>query len=200
MARRSDHSREEIREMALAAAEKIIAEEGFSSLSTRRLAAAIGYTVGTLYLVFRNLDDLVVQINERTLDELYRSLKKSLSRCQEPEACIPALGHAYIQFATENTHRWNLVFEYGIPKDDETLQKPQARVSQIFELVETSLQPLAKGQSKKQIAQAARALWGGVHGICVLSLSNSLDIAGVQSVNVLTDSLIKNYLLGFTAS
>ncbi|MFC1797586.1 helix-turn-helix domain-containing protein [Pseudomonadota bacterium] len=33
-------------------------EHGYEGLSARKVAAAIGYTVGTLYLVFENLDDL----------------------------------------------------------------------------------------------------------------------------------------------
>ena len=53
MARRSDHSREELREMAITAAEQIVVEQGYEGLSARKVAAAIGYTVGTLYLVFR---------------------------------------------------------------------------------------------------------------------------------------------------
>lgn len=71
MARRSDHSRDELREMALTAAEQIVLENGYESLSARKVASAIGYTVGTLYLVFENLDDLVLQVNARTLDRLH---------------------------------------------------------------------------------------------------------------------------------
>ena len=43
-------------------AERIVAEHGHSGLSARKVASAIGYTVGTLYLVFDNLDDLVLQV------------------------------------------------------------------------------------------------------------------------------------------
>lgn len=74
MARRSDHSREEIRAMALAAAQQIVTEQGFAALNARKIASAIGYTVGTLYLVFKNLDDLFLQLNARTLDDLHAAL------------------------------------------------------------------------------------------------------------------------------
>ena len=48
------------------------------------------------------------------------------------------------------------------------------------------------------MTQAARAIWGGVHGICILAISDNLGIAGVDSVQRLTESLIRNYLQGFT--
>jgi hypothetical protein len=53
--------------------------------------------------------------------------------------------------------------------------------------------------SRQEIGLAARALWGGVHGICVLALTGKLDVVGVQSVVGLAESLIKNYLAGFIA-
>ena len=53
MARRSDHSRDEIREMALNAAKTIVEREGAAALSTRKIANEIGYTAGSLYLVSR---------------------------------------------------------------------------------------------------------------------------------------------------
>ena len=46
--------------------------------------------------------------------------------------------------------------------------------------------------------QAARALWCGVHGICILAMTRKLDVVGVDSVQVLADMLISHYLQGFT--
>ena len=69
----------------------------------------------------------------------------------------------------------------------------------MFAKVEAGLEPLAGKRSPQEITQAARALWGGVHGICILALSDTLGITGADSVAKLTTSLISNYLAGFTA-
>ena len=74
LARCYDHSREQLREMALAAAREIVALDGLCGLTTRKVAARIGYTVGTIYNLFDDLDHLIVQMNGQTLDELYRVL------------------------------------------------------------------------------------------------------------------------------
>ena len=73
MARRSDHSREELYVMALAAAREIAEKDGLRGLKARRISREIGYTVGTLYNVFSNLDDLIIHLNGTTLDALYVS-------------------------------------------------------------------------------------------------------------------------------
>jgi AcrR family transcriptional regulator len=197
MARRSDHSREELREMALSAAEQIVVEQGYEGLSARKVAAAIGYTVGTLYLVFENLDDLILHINARTLDRLHARMTESQAHCNDASDCLLQLGQVYIRFADEDPHRWAMVFEHRFSEDQFVPAWYQKKVARMFALVEEGLEPLAGQRTRDEITQASRALWGGVHGICILALAGSLGVAGVDSVQDLTQSLISNYLKGF---
>ncbi|MEW8200196.1 MAG: hypothetical protein AB2777_21390, partial [Candidatus Thiodiazotropha endolucinida] len=70
MTRRSDHSHEKIRVMALEAAEQIILEQGHAELTACKVASETVYTAGALYLDFENLNNLILHINARTLDRL----------------------------------------------------------------------------------------------------------------------------------
>ncbi|MEN8106447.1 MAG: TetR/AcrR family transcriptional regulator [Pseudomonadota bacterium] len=200
MARRSDHSREELRKMALAAAEHIVVEQGYEGLSARKVAAAIGYTVGTLYLVFENLDDLILHINARTLDRLHARMTESQAHCTDASDCLLQLGQVYIRFADADPHRWAMVFEHRFSGDQAVPAWYQEKITRMFALVEEGLEPLAGHRTRDEITQASRALWGGVHGICILALAGSLGVAGVDSVQDLTQSLISNYLKGFTGN
>ncbi len=199
MARRSDHSRQEIREMALAAAAAIIREEGYAGLSARKVASAIGYTVGTLYLVFRNLDDLVSQVNGHTLDALHARLMQARKRCRTGTACARALGKTYLKFATEHPNLWSTVFEHNLPPGEPVPAAYLERVAGIFELVEGVLHDVAPDRSQAEIAKAARALWSGVHGVCILGLTDRLGLAESGSLEELVESLITNYLNGLRA-
>jgi AcrR family transcriptional regulator len=199
MARRSDHSREELREMALAAAENIVAEQGYEGLSARKVAAAIGYTAGTLYLVFENLGDLVLQVNGRTLDRLHVRLSASQAQCVDAGDCLLQLGQVYIRFADEDPHRFAMVFEHRFSEGQDVPAWYQQKIARMFALVEEKLEPLATDHTPNEISQAARALWGGVHGICILALADTLGVAGVDSVQDLTKTLITHYLKGFAA-
>jgi len=200
MARRSDHSREELREMALSAAERIVAEHGYEGLSARKVAAAIGYTVGTLYLVFENIDDLILQVNARTLDRLHARMADLQANTANPHEYLVQLGQVYIRFADDDPHRWAMVFEHRLADDREVPAWYHDKVMRMFAMVEAGLEPLAGKRSPQEITQAARALWGGVHGICILALSDTLGITGADSVAKLTTSLIGNYLVGFTGN
>ncbi len=200
MARRSDHSRDELREMALSAAEQIVVEQGYEGLSARKVASAIGYTVGTLYLVFENLDDLILHINARTLDRLHARMTEIKTQCNDGSDYLLQLGETYIAFANDDPHRWAMVFEHRFSGDQVVPAWYQEKIARMFAMVEEGLEPLAKDRPRQEITQVARALWGGVHGICILAVTDNLGIVGVESVQELTQLLISNYLKGFTGS
>ncbi len=202
MARRSDHSREEIRQMALNAAESIVASEGYKGLSARKVATAINYTVGTLYLVFENLEDIVLQVNGRTLDALYEWLRARQlkgAKDAEPRESLLAIADAYIAYAETETPRWNMLFEYVAEQGNALPDWYLLKLSRVFGLAEGALKPLAGHRSELEIQQAARVLWAAVHGICTLKIRHRMDLVGGQSAGEMAQMMIDNFLQGFQA-
>ncbi len=197
MGRRSEHSRDEIREMAVNAAAEIVEKEGFQALTARKVAGSIGYTVGTPYHVFRNFDDLVMHLNARTIDEMADLIQRHTKKKRKPEARIRTMAEYYVQYATDHPHRWRLVFEHqagpGLPSP--ALMKERRDV--LFEMVADNLRELAPEHVSHQIAHTATALWSGIHGICILALTGKLYLGGAFSMVKLIDTLIDSVLSNF---
>ena len=198
MARRSDHSRDEIKEMALQSAERLINQQGYKGLSARKVAADIGYTVGTLYLVFKNQDEFILHINSRTLDELYQAMQSTIAEHQHAQDCVLALCRTYYDFAATHANRWLLIFEHALPDINDLPDWYEQRIRGGFEMLEKALQPLVAAHNQQEVGKAARVLWGSVHGISMLAVTRKLDVVGVESVYELIDSLVENYLAGLT--
>lgn len=191
MARRNKHSLEEIREMVLDSAETIIINEGYSALTVRKIAMDIGYTVGSVYMVFANMADLLMHIKANTVDDLTGQLQQVPN--SPPEQQLAELAKAYLQFAAQNFNRWTLIY---MP-DTETPEWFRQKINGIFSLVETQFTQLAPANSAQQCKQAARALWSGIHGICSLSLtgkSNADDINEVENAILL---LVESFISGW---
>lgn len=197
MARRNDHSREEIRQMALIAAETVLAKEGPKGLTARKIASAIGYTAGTLYLVFESLEDLALQINGRTLDALYEWLRARSEPTDDPVDSLMSLAEAYIAYAEAETQRWHLLFEFSAYDEKDLPEWYLSKLSRVFGLAETALKPMARHRSGADIQQAARVLWASVHGICTLKIGRRLDLVGGKSTSQIVRVLIENFLRGF---
>jgi AcrR family transcriptional regulator len=195
MGRRSDHSRDEIREMAIKAATKIITQKGLARLTARGIATDIGYTVGTLYLAFENLDDLILHINAKTLEEIYTRISRASQDLADPEQRLSAMSKAYIDFSYQQPRRWSAIFEHSmvdIPIPDWY----QNRVDSLLLLVEKEFQVLAPRKSGHEIKIAARTLWAGIHGISMAGLTSTTAVKS-SDVWQLAQSLITNYLKGF---
>ena len=169
--------------------------KGIAALSARKIASEIGYTPGTLYLVFSNQDELVLHINAITLQDLYQQLAAAASRCRKPESCILRLGHEYVRFAIENRHLWNAVFEHRLPEGQHPPTWFQKHIVKLYGLVESQLEKMANGK-RFDTHLAATALWSGVHGICVLGLNDKIEHSNEKLLQTLVDSLIHNYLAG----
>ena len=199
MGRRSDHSRDEIREMAIAAAAKHVETEGFQSLTARKVAASIGYTVGTLYHVFRNFDDLVIHVNARTIDEMAALMQQQTRKKRNPEVRIKAMAECYVKYATDHPDRWRLVFEHQAPRGLPTPVQMKERRDVMFEMVADNLREISPGRQTQQIDHTATALWSGIHGICILALTGKLYLGGAFSMVKLIDTLIDSVLNEFRA-
>jgi len=195
MARRKDHTREELKEMSVISARKIIAAQGLSNLNMRRIAGDIGYTVGTLYNVFEDMDDLMMHINAATLESLYEMLEKEVPQNEKNATlALKEIATIYIRFAIEHFNLWNVLTNYEQMTEETRPDWYMEKTARLFRMVETHLAPVCKNAAETE--RSAKILWASVHGICVLGLNGRLDITGADPVQSLTDTLIENYIRG----
>ncbi len=195
MARRNDHSREELKKIAVLAGKNLILNEGLGGFSARKVAKEIGYTIGTIYNIFGSHENFILHINATTLDDMYHYLSKHRKNNQQPVDIIKNLAAAYLNYARKNYNLWSALFEFNLPQDIPLPDWYAHKIKLLFTMVEESMLPLFDGNSKKS-EHAAKVLWSSIHGICQLGLTGKLDTVGAAPVKVLTDSLIDNYILG----
>ena len=194
MARRADHTREELTELILDAGIEIIENEGFSNFSARKVASRIGYTVGTIYNVFGNHEMLILHINARTLDQWFDELEQSV-KGKQGVAALKAMARNYIAFSARHYNLWTVLFDHRSNADQDMPDWYKPKLSRFFALVEDILGPML-GHQQNTIHQTARILWAGIHGICVLSLSHKLELTETDSAEILAMSLIDQYIKG----
>lgn len=199
MARRSEHSREELRDLILEAAEQLIVDKGLGGLSARAIARRIGYTPGTIYLIFANLDDVILHVNARTLDWLLVPMQAAVAEDAPATTQLLRAARAYADFARAHPNLWRACFEHRLP---ETVAGPDYIDARIEQLVALIMAPLARASHAEGDAlnTAAQALWSGVHGICILTLTDKLHMVGGRATEHLTDDLVTHYLNGLIAA
>lgn len=191
MGRRSDHKPDELRRIALEAAKTIVSSEGLAALSIRKIANKIGYTSGTLYQHFRNMDDLIEQLNAGTIDAL-RMRCERVEFGNNPAASLKALTDVYAEFTTENKNLWDAIFEHRLPKG---YQRNEVYVKNVRELVAVVEEAIAQYYPEGQEAlrlHHARVLWTWLYGIS--SLMAASRISPDESYDALINSVIGMYV------
>lgn len=182
--------------MAISAAIGILSQQGIGGLSTRKVAAEIGYTAGTLYLVFKNLDELILHVNAATLDEIHAQIASELDRQVSPQQMIKNMAMSYMQYARENYARWSLLFSHTLPDGTEAPRWLDIKVATLFELVERPIRTMLPDLESTECMRAIRVLWSSVHGACELGLNGKLTLGGRVQAEELVESLVDNYLNG----
>ncbi len=183
--------------MALAAAREIADQEGLRGLSARRVAREIGYTIGTIYNLFDDLDDLIVQMNGRTLDSLYETCATAPAD-GEPVEVLHALTDCYIGFVRQHPKLWSVLFEHHLPDDKELPDWHLQKVLGLLTFIEKALTPFFPPGQEAERHHSARVLWSSLHGICSLEVMGKL--VKTETVEGLRDTLFETYLAGLRSS
>lgn len=196
MPRRNQHSKDELRALALDAVQVVAEREGSQGVSARKVAQEIGYAPGMLYHLFENIDDLILQANARTIATLAETLRTAVER-KSPQRAIQAMADQYLSLAQRNSRRWQLLFEHSMRNDVTVPDWYQHQTDTLFELVEQQLAVLAPTKKTRDVTVAARSLWSAVHGVCLLAVTGKLEVGGPVPADKLVQSLVTNYLRGW---
>lgn len=191
MARRSDHSRKELRQLALDAAAEIVRENGLSQLKARKIAERIGYTVGTLYQVFKNLDDLVEQMNLNTLSELYDHCEK-VDFDREPAESLMELALSLATFIDANSKLWRAVIFHQLPDEHVRPKEYDDMVIRLHGLIMNAINPYFSSDQKEEQMHDARVLWASMYGI--YSLGTADRLSKDESITTMVETLIEMYI------
>jgi AcrR family transcriptional regulator len=200
MGRRSSHTPQQIRALILDAAQEIIEAQGLAGLSAREIARRIGYSPGTIYNLFANLDDVVLNVEARVLDGLDKRLSDVPDGSDGAGADdrLIRIAQAYLAFTQEKPRLWNLLFEHHMPRGAELPAWYQQKLEGLTVQIERALAPHFPPGSEDERQRAARVLWAGVHGITSLSTADKLSVVTMETAARLIDDLIATYLAGLT--
>ena len=198
MGRRNEHSREELQEMAISAAEAIIASEGLRGLTARKVAGQLGYSAGSLYMVFNGLDELILHVNARTLGRLADNLDAHTMTDATPLAALRALAHGYLRFAMQEQTRWRAVFDHQLSKETKLPCWYTDTVDALMDRVRKPVNALLPNATRAELTLKTTALWSAVHGVCELNVGRKLDVGGVNDPSRVLDSLLDDLVKTWT--
>jgi AcrR family transcriptional regulator len=176
IATRKQREKEEMRQLILEAAKKIFLEKGYEQASIRNIAEEIEYSPGTIYLYFKEKDEIFHELHEQG----FRKLVEYMSPLQfvaDPFERLKAMGRVYMDFAMNNKDFYDLMFIMQAPMNFE--ETPGC-----WEMGENALNGLkdvlrdcqsAGRFAGKDIEYLSFMIWSSMHGMCALYCRDRCD-------------------------
>jgi AcrR family transcriptional regulator len=97
------------RQEILVAARALFLHEGYSRFSMRKLAKAVGCVPGTLYLYFRDKDELLAILVEESFEYLMAELE-ALPHDADPLNILREMMRTYVDFGLSNANHYHFAF------------------------------------------------------------------------------------------
>ena len=105
-----------IRNKILDVAVDLIAEEGFSKLSMRKIASRLGISATNIYYYFANKDEINVMIRIRGFHMLYEKQRIEYDRYESPVDRFRALVWVYVKFGITYPDYYDIMYNLRTPK------------------------------------------------------------------------------------
>ncbi|WP_128546519.1 TetR/AcrR family transcriptional regulator [Larkinella soli] len=175
---RKEREKEEMRKLILGAARKLFLENGFEKVSIRNIADAIEYSPATIYLYYKDKNDLLYALHQEAFHKLTGEFQKVFVR-NDPFERLTEMGRTYFRFAFENPELFDLMFIMTAPMDalecrDDIWNEGRTAFGLLVQIVQECID---KGIFQHKDAEvASMMIWSAVHGYTALFLRKRLDM------------------------
>ena len=190
---RRERQKEALRQEILQAARDLFAQEGYESVSMRRIAEKIDYSPTTVYLHFVDKADLLFHICEETFAKLVTESERILAEEVDPLTKLKKFGRNYVEFGLKHPNHYKVTFMVQHDPGELEQRYEHSMAHRAFELLESSVKEcIAKGIFHPiDPSLASQALWAAVHGMTSLLIARP-DFPWAerhQTMDLLLDSL-----------
>jgi AcrR family transcriptional regulator len=170
---RREQEKQELRQLILKTAAELFVERGYENFSLRQVAERIGYSATTIYLYFKDKDDLLFTLVDDAFARFTQDITAAAASTDDPAERLIALGRAYIAFGLDNPVYYQLMF---MQRSDFLMGyragEDQPRRASLLGLQHAVQEAIDAGVLRPGDAVTyGDTLWALVHGIVALAIS-----------------------------
>ena len=194
---RKAKEKEDLRELILQGAQKLFVEKGIEQTTIRSIANAINYSVGTVYVYFKNKDAILHALHTQGFVELSGQFSV-LSSVTDPMERLKAMGRVYIRYALQNPDMYDLML---------TVRAPMAFLSAMnaeewnegkatFDALKTTVDQCMKAGhfSGHELEPLTFMIWSLVHGLCSLDIGHRAKGVNLRNPAAIVDQAYDEFL------
>ncbi|PTE09979.1 TetR/AcrR family transcriptional regulator [Mesorhizobium helmanticense] len=168
---RREKQKAELRAELVAAAHKLVQEEGYEGLTIRKLAKRVGYAPMSVYSYFADKQDILFALAEDAFETLARRIEEHPS--DDPIEALQAVMTEYAAFGLGNPNEYRTVFmtEKTKPPEGRSYAEMEEGNPAMKVLIKRVEACVAAGKLKGDPRAIATTLWAVGHGTISLLIT-----------------------------
>lgn len=189
IAERKLRQKEEMKASILAAAWKLVQQDGWTSLSIRKIADVIEYSAPVIYYHFENKEAILLEFTRQGFQLLTKKVSEARDGTTDVREQLMQMARAYRDFAFTHSEYYQLMFGLGIPTCE--------MVNSIQELKNFSDTVIGVIQSAIAQSHAPQAdywlkyhtYWSILHGLISIQMISDQAAADPRNSLILQDAM-----------
>jgi len=186
---RKEREKLEMRELILKAATAMFIEEGYEKTSLRNIAEKIEYSPATIYLYFKDKDELFFAIHQLGFEKLLHKMMPVVA-IENPLERLRELGRIYIDFGLTHPEYYDLMFIMRAPinalkemnGDDGCWQDGDNTMKFLESILQECIDKgLTRSTDKETLSMYT---WATVHGMVSLHIRERYSILEIDEQEI----------------
>lgn len=193
IAERKEREKQEMKQRIIAAAMEMFLTEGYERTSIRNIADKIEYSPATIYLYYKDKDELLYEVQHEAFNKLGQYFAELIS-IQDPLKRLEAICRRYIQFSVDNPELYDLMFILKAPMNSIEEKDKWTNGVDAFEfLLQTVSECVDKGLIRfKDKMVGAFSIWSIGHGMISLNIRcriKVMEMTESDTIDLINQSL-----------
>jgi AcrR family transcriptional regulator len=194
---RRTREKQELRRQILLAARKIAADDGWQSVTIRKIADHVEYSPAAIYEYFESKEAILLALMDDGFRAMMAELESLRAADMRPVAYLLAIGQTYWRFAWQHPELYQIMHGLGgVPFG--TAEAPR-EAKKLFDFVKQAVRAAREevGISTPVTDEMIEIVWATLHGLVSLSMSGRIPTAHRAQKTPLVERAMQQLINGW---
>ncbi|GAA3956022.1 TetR family transcriptional regulator [Chitinophaga oryziterrae] len=179
---RKEREKLEMRRLIMDAAMDMFVKDGYEKTSIRNIADKIEYSPATIYLYYKDKDELLWGLQTEAFEKLANVFREGITAI-EPIQQLRQMAKLYVEFGMGNPDLYDLMFIIRSPMNAEKNEEWKSG-SSAFQFLMNIIQAAIDKLKYENVMIGALSCWSMVHGLVSLNVRGRCKVLEVPEDKV----------------
>lgn len=190
---RKEREKQEMRKLIISAAMEMFVKDGFDKTSIRNIADKIEYSPATIYLYYKDKDELLYEVQGQAFMELYTAFSRDVT-ATDPLERLKQLLRSYITFGFKHPDLYDLMFILRSPMN--AVENDWPNCDEAYGYLTDTLDKCIDQLRYENAKVAALSIWALGHGLISLFIRERVKVMNLpdDEIRNVIDATVEEHL------